>query len=93
MEIEVSNSNSDSSPLSVRVTKEEKERVRVKRETLQSVLEQCQIALELLSNGFDEDDDDDGAAVYEEDPSRQGSTSRRADREADEVQHQAFLGS
>ncbi|TXG52694.1 hypothetical protein EZV62_021863 [Acer yangbiense] len=83
MEIEVSNSN----PLSVNVgseRKEEVERVRVKKKTLQAVLDQCQRALELLSNGSIEDDDEDGAES-EEETGRQGLSPLRADREADEL--------
>ncbi|KAH7567680.1 hypothetical protein ACOSP7_010267 [Xanthoceras sorbifolium] len=83
MEIEVSNSN----PLSVNVEgerKEDAERVRVKRKTLQAVLEQCQRALELLSNGSVEDDDEDGAEP-EEESSRIGLSPLCTDREADEL--------
>ncbi|PWA54073.1 hypothetical protein CTI12_AA439030 [Artemisia annua] len=44
------------------VMNSDKDQVRVKRKTLEAVLDQCQKALELLStNGFiDDDDDDDG---------------------------------
>ncbi|KAL9446910.1 hypothetical protein AB3S75_014561 [Citrus x aurantiifolia] len=84
MEIEVS----DSSALSLHVERkrdEEKEKVRVKRKTLEAVLQQCQRALELLSNGFDEDDNDVGAVMSEEETSREGSSNQRIDREADEL--------
>lgn len=84
MEIEVS----DSSTLSLDVDgkrDEEKEKVRVKRKTLEAVLQQCQRALESLSNGFDEDDTDDGAVMSEEEPNRKGSSNQRIDREADEL--------
>lgn len=89
MEIEVS----DSSTLSLDVDgkrDEEKEKVRVKRKTLEAVLQQCQRALESLSNGFDEDDTDDGAVMSEEEPNRKGSSNQRIDREADEVTNEAF---
>lgn len=88
MEIEVS----DSSALSLDVERkrdEEKEKVRVKRKTLEAVLQQCQRALELLSNGFDEDDNDVGAVMSEEETSREGSSNQRIDREADEVPNEA----
>ncbi|KAH9756310.1 RING finger protein [Citrus sinensis] len=84
MEIEVS----ESSALSLDVERkrdEEKEKVRVKRKTLEAVLQQCQRALELLSNGFDEDDNDVGAVMSEEETSREGSSNQRIDREADEL--------
>ncbi|KAJ0024272.1 hypothetical protein Pint_08448 [Pistacia integerrima] len=83
MEVEVSSSK----PLSIdleSMVKGDKEKVRVKRKTLQAVLEQCQRALELLSNGFDEDDDD-GGADSEEEPSREGSSVSCDDPEADEL--------
>ncbi|KAK7275830.1 hypothetical protein RIF29_16955 [Crotalaria pallida] len=52
---------SDSNSVAETVTKnsEQKERVRVKRKTLQTVLEQCQRALELINNTSDEIDDSD----------------------------------
>ena len=84
MEVEVSGSKSSS----VDVPKVEKDRVLVKRKTLQAVLEQCQRALELLENtgdvldGDDEDDAVDGAEVEAE---GDGSASPCRDREADEV--------
>lgn len=57
------------------------DRLRVKKKTLQVVLEQCQRALELLndSNGVDEND------VDEDDQLGEGSGSVRGDQEADEV--------
>ncbi|KAJ9673982.1 hypothetical protein PVL29_023499 [Vitis rotundifolia] len=82
MEVEVSGSNS------LDVPKVETDRVRVKRKTLQAVLEQCQRALELLGNtgdvldGDDEDDAVDGAEVEAE---SDGSASPCRDREADEL--------
>ncbi|KAL6317858.1 hypothetical protein AAG906_030612 [Vitis piasezkii] len=84
MEVEVSGSKSSS----VDVPKVEKDRVLVKRKTLQAVLEQCQRALELLENtgdvldGDDEDDAVDGAEVEAE---GDGSASPCRDREADEL--------
>lgn len=63
--------------------------VRVKRKTLQAVLEQCQRALELLGNGeggVDADDDDgDDRDDDGEEPSRRDSAPTCRDREADEV--------
>lgn len=84
MEVEVSGSKSSS----VDVPKVEKDRVLVKRKTLQAVLEQCQRALELLENtgdvldGDDEDDAVDGAEVEAE---GDGPASPCRDREADEL--------
>lgn len=90
METEVSNSNP--LPLDVRrEEKEEKERVRVKRKTLETVLEQCQRALELLSNGFDEDDEDEDGAKPGDDGSRDESSVQRADPDADQVRIHFFL--
>ncbi|XP_034676680.1 uncharacterized protein LOC117907288 [Vitis riparia] len=84
MEVEVSGSKSSS----VDVPKVEKDRVLVKKKTLQAVLEQCQRALELLENtgdvldGDDEDDAVDGAEVEAE---GDGPASPCRDREADEL--------
>ncbi|XVF36607.1 hypothetical protein REPUB_Repub19eG0071700 [Reevesia pubescens] len=65
---------------------EEKDEIRVKRKTLQVVLEQCQRALELLSNsegGIEDDDDDDEDDV---DPQEEVSAvGVRRDQEADEL--------
>ncbi|OWM67727.1 hypothetical protein CDL15_Pgr019228 [Punica granatum] len=70
---------------------ESKEPVRVKRKTLQAVLEQCQRALESLSNDQDLDDDDDEREEEEDDGagsdaslSRQSSGALQDDTEADE---------
>lgn len=68
------------------------DRVRLKRKTLQSVMEQCQRALELLATtsgvdggGDDEEDDDgDGDGGTRGESSASGSL-RGSDREADEV--------
>ncbi|ESR47089.1 RING finger protein [Citrus sinensis] len=84
MEIEVSKSSALSLDVE-RKRDEEKEKVRVKRKTLEAVLQQCQRALELLSNGFDEDDNDVGAVMSDEETSREGSSNQRIDREADEL--------
>ncbi|XP_031249700.1 uncharacterized protein LOC116123102 isoform X2 [Pistacia vera] len=84
MEVEVSSSK----PLAIdleSMVKGDKEKVRVKRKTLQAVLEQCQRALELLSNGSFDEDDDDGGADSEEEPSREGSSVSCDDPEADEL--------
>lgn len=37
----------------------QKDRVRVKRKTLEAVLQQCHFALQQLASGCDDDDDDD----------------------------------
>lgn len=58
--------------------------VRVKRKTLQAVLEQCQRALELI-NASDEEDDD--VSVSSEEP----QPSNRPDLEADQVPLSLFL--
>jgi len=69
----------------------EKDRVRVKRKTLQTVLEQCQRALEMLNttSGGDDDEEDDsddaGGADVDEEQRGEGSGSLRGDREADEL--------
>lgn len=63
----------------------EKERVRVKRKTLQTVLEQCQQALELINastDASDEDDSDIETTVPDEEATR---PSLPPDPEADEV--------
>lgn len=78
---------SSSKPLPIdaeNMTKGDNEKVRVQRKTLLAVLEQCQRALELLAKDYDEDDNDEGADS-EEEPSREGSWSSRADPEADEL--------
>ncbi|XP_030935738.1 uncharacterized protein LOC115960878 isoform X1 [Quercus lobata] len=70
----------------------ETDRVRLKRKTLQSVVEQCQRALELLATtsgvdggGDDEEDDDgDGDGGTRGESSASGSL-RGSDREADEL--------
>lgn len=70
-----------------------KDQLRVKRKTLQAVLEQCQRALQSLdtTSDADVDDDDDadnsshGDIVDDQRRQRRGSTSSRADCEADEV--------
>ncbi|XVE60577.1 hypothetical protein DITRI_Ditri05aG0139800 [Diplodiscus trichospermus] len=69
---------------------EEKDNIRVKRKTLQAVLEQCQRALELLSNneGGIDDDDDDQDGDDKDDVDHQGevcSLGFRRDHEADEL--------
>ncbi|KAF8024786.1 hypothetical protein BT93_F1844 [Corymbia citriodora subsp. variegata] len=83
--------SSGSSPPSVGDRKEKKEPVRVKRETLQAVLEQCQRALESLSNGEVEEDGDGGGggdgdgSVPEVEPGGDGLAIPRSDCEADEL--------
>ncbi|KAI3760751.1 hypothetical protein L1987_51150 [Smallanthus sonchifolius] len=65
----------------------ERDRVRVKRKTLEAVLDQCQRALELLSTtGCIEDDDEICDEVVEDDDSAGSSSGRRGsppDGEAD----------
>lgn len=84
MEVEVSGFESSA----VDVPKVDKDRVRVKRKTLQAVLEQCQRALELLGTTgdvVDEDEEDDSFHGAEEEGDGAGSASPSRDREADEV--------
>ncbi|XP_007018192.2 PREDICTED: uncharacterized protein LOC18591790 isoform X2 [Theobroma cacao] len=96
MEIAVTGSSSESLAMEVGEMKgkvvEEKDQVRVKRKTLQAVLEQCQRTLELLSNnegGIDDDDDDDDEDDDDKDDmDPQGEVSGvglRRDQEADEL--------
>lgn len=94
MEIAVTGSSSESLAMEVGEMKgkvvEEKDQVRVKRKTLQAVLEQCQRTLELLSNneGGIDDDDDDEDDDDKDDMDPQGEVSGvglRRDQEADEV--------
>lgn len=78
MEVEVSGVSDPS-------TLEDKDRFRVKRKTLQAVLEQCQRALELLSETGGIDDNSDGEEI-DDGESRQGSpSSTSGDRETDEL--------
>ncbi|KAK6938082.1 hypothetical protein RJ641_031590 [Dillenia turbinata] len=62
--------------------KSDKDQIRVKRKSLQAVLEQCQRALELLSNAGCDDEDDD---ANEDEGSTEGSSSPYRDRETDEL--------
>ncbi|XWS14930.1 hypothetical protein CRYUN_Cryun35bG0050900 [Craigia yunnanensis] len=90
MEIEVSGSSNESLAMEVGKMKgkdmEDKDEVRVKRKTLQAVLQECQRALELLTNsegGIDDEDDDD-----KDDVDPQGEVigiGLRRDHEADEL--------
>ncbi|KAB2031081.1 hypothetical protein ERO13_D05G267400v2 [Gossypium hirsutum] len=67
---------------------EEKDPVRVKRKTLQAVLEECQRALELLSNCEDGTDDDDEDGKGKDEVNHQGELNGvdlRRDQEADEL--------
>lgn len=73
---------------------EEKDQVRVKRKTLQAVLEECQRALELLSNCEDGTDDDDEDGEGKDEVNHQGELNGvdlRRDQEADEVCLNLFL--
>ncbi|CAM8914316.1 unnamed protein product [Rhodiola kirilowii] len=63
--------------------KSEKDQVKVKRKTLQAVLEQCQRALESLSEDPCVDDDDDDEE--EEEAERGEGSSGCVDKEADEL--------
>ncbi|GKV09467.1 hypothetical protein SLEP1_g20963 [Rubroshorea leprosula] len=98
MEIEVSGSGSGSGSGSAalmgkverRRNVEEKDRARVKRKDLEAVLEQCQRALELLSNADSLDDDDENiddkdCTELEEDANRDGSSALPGDQEIDEL--------
>ncbi|XP_059461367.1 uncharacterized protein LOC132190405 isoform X1 [Corylus avellana] len=92
MEVEVSESKSMAMAIGMlRREDSEKDRVRVKRKTLQTVLEQCQRALEMLNttSGGDDDEEDDsddaGGADVDEEQRGEGSGSLRGDREADEL--------
>ncbi|MBA0866053.1 hypothetical protein Goshw_017524 [Gossypium schwendimanii] len=91
MEIEVTGSSSkESFAMEVgglkRKVVEEKDQVRVTRKTLQAVLEQCQRAIESISNsegGIDDDDEDD-----KDDMDHQGEASGvglQRDQEVDEL--------
>ncbi|KAE8056966.1 hypothetical protein FH972_013695 [Carpinus fangiana] len=90
MEVEVSESRSAAIGV-LRRENSDKDRVRVKRKTLQTVLEQCQRALEMLNttSGGDDDEEDDsddaGGADVDEEQRGEGSGSLRGDREADEL--------
>ncbi|KAG6705228.1 hypothetical protein I3842_07G170000 [Carya illinoinensis] len=92
MEVEVSQSKPSASGKFRREDSAEHDQVRVKRKSLQTVLEQCQRALELLNttSGVDDDDDEDdidcvdGANVDEEQRGK-NSGSLPGDREADEL--------
>ncbi|KAL6179363.1 hypothetical protein ACLB2K_050879 [Fragaria x ananassa] len=83
MEVEVADSK-------LRRGDSDKDRLRVKKKTLQAVLDQCQRALESLgttADGDDEEEDRDGGgdAVDEDSGSTTTTTSPRADCEADEL--------
>ncbi|XP_011077959.1 uncharacterized protein LOC105161835 [Sesamum indicum] len=54
----------------------QKDRVRIKRKTLEAMLQQCQLALQQLASGCDVDDDDDDDVDGESDvPQDSGDTS------------------
>lgn len=89
MEVEVSGSN-PSADAKLRRADSQKDKLRVKRKTLQAVLEQCQRALVSLDttggadgdsdgddNGEDEDDDDDNSSrgAVDDDERQQGRRS------------------
>ncbi|KAK8692380.1 hypothetical protein V6N13_075843 [Hibiscus sabdariffa] len=88
MEIEVAGSSSESFQAGEMKRKvvEEKDQVRVTRKTLQAVLEQCQRAIELISNNEGGIDDEDGED--EADVDLQGEVSGvdlQRDQEVDEL--------
>ncbi|XP_041018678.1 uncharacterized protein LOC121260743 isoform X2 [Juglans microcarpa x Juglans regia] len=88
MEVEVLQSKPSASGKFRRGDSAEHDRVRVKRKTLQTVLEQCQRALELLNttSGVDDDDIDCvGGANVDEEQRGESSGSLPGDREADEL--------
>lgn len=99
MEIAVSGSSNEQLAMGVGEMKgkvvEEKDQVRVKRKTLQTVLEQCQRALELISNsevGIKDDDDEDDDDKDDVDPQGEFSDlALRRDQETDEVCLVLFL--
>lgn len=75
---------------------EMKDQLRVKKKTLQAVLEQCQRALELISTtGVLEDEDDDDDANCSEDAdeegSREGLSSPCYDMETNDVRELKVL--
>jgi hypothetical protein len=96
MEVEVLESKSTAIG-TIRRENSEKDRVRVKTKTLQTVLEQCQRALELLNTtgGGDDDEDDDsddaGSPNVDDEQRGESSGSLRGDREADEVWNFVFV--
>lgn len=84
--------SSGSSAPSVGDGKAKKDSVRVKKETLQAVLDQCQRALELIRNGEVEEDGDEGVCVGdgegdvpEVEPGGDGVVTPCSDSEADEL--------
>ncbi|KAB2628816.1 hypothetical protein D8674_033611 [Pyrus ussuriensis x Pyrus communis] len=98
VEVEVAGTKPSADAKLRRVDSQHKDQLRVKRKTLQAVLEQCQRALESLGttggadeedDGDDDEDDDDnssrGAAVDDDRRQGRGSTSSLADCEADEL--------
>nr|XP_011464646.1 PREDICTED: uncharacterized protein LOC101315240 isoform X2 [Fragaria vesca subsp. vesca] len=95
MEVEVADSIPSVAAAKLRRGDSDKDRLRVKKKTLQAVLDQCQRALESLgttADGADDDGDDEeedrdggGDAVGEGSGSTTTTTSPRADCEADEL--------
>ncbi|XP_059637236.1 WD repeat-containing protein JIP5 isoform X2 [Cornus florida] len=85
MEVEVAGANPNGGRLER--AQSETDRVRVKRKTLEVVLEQCQRALEMLSDtGCVEDDDDESDADADAaEESAEGSSGPCRDRETDEL--------
>ncbi|GMI82792.1 hypothetical protein like AT5G49710 [Hibiscus trionum] len=88
MEMEVAGSSSESFQAweMKRKVVEEKDQVRVTRKTLQAVLEQCQRAIELISNSEGGIDDEDGEDEADVDPrGRVSSVGLQRDQEVDEL--------
>ncbi|KAA8538166.1 hypothetical protein F0562_027774 [Nyssa sinensis] len=91
MEVEAEVSGSKSIGGRIEGAKSEKDRVRVKRKTLEAVLQQCQRAIELLGNDgcVDEDDDEDDSDAdggeADEKEIGEGSSAPCRDRETDEL--------
>ncbi|KAL5558529.1 hypothetical protein UlMin_034740 [Ulmus minor] len=85
MAVEVSGSK-PSAIVKIRRENSEKDRVRVKRKTLQTVLEECQRALELLENTGGVDGDDEEADEDDCDDNAGGAAvGERRGEEADEL--------
>lgn len=70
---------------------EMKDQLRVKRKTLQAVLEQCQRALELISTTGVLDDDANCSEDADEEDSREGLSSPCDDMETDDVRELKIL--
>lgn len=95
MEVEVPGSKPSAAAPRLRRGDSEEDRLRVKRKTLQAVLNQCQRALESLGTTAGDGDDDEDDEEEDRDGAGSGgdafdegggsTTTSRADCEADEV--------